>query len=376
MIEHVADCLRQVRGPRQARECLLQPGVQCLDDRAAALLANATSVLGRVAADLGLDRVEARYAGEGFGGERRFGGGVKLIKSSSTVSPTEHQLDLAAALPGQAGEPLVAVHLQLAVKGGQVLGGMLAAAVLTVDIRRGRRCRSLPWPIVDRIAPQPPGPGLAAAGLEHRQGRVVGEQHGRGHDLGHRQLVERPQPPAGPAHPGAQSRAVNPDTLACQHLRLPVQRQEVAELADHDMGHQRLGRHATVDRPLRCGRLHHASLALAAAITGAAQDLDPQLGGNQVEHLRGGLADLVQLAPAAGADLAVDVEHHLVAWQVRRQRAQIALRWLATPLLGLLGSLRLLLGRTLRCFLLEIADGQQQLVWGELLGATTEPVPQ
>jgi hypothetical protein len=81
----------------------------------------------------------------------------------------------------------------------------------------------------------------------------------------------------------------------------------------------------------------------------------------------------VQLAPAAGADLAVDVEHHLVAWQVRRQRAQIALRWLATPLLGLLGSLRLLLGRTLRCFLLEIADGQQQLVWGELLGCRALP---
>src|SRR3954470_3552477 len=188
--------------------------MQCLDDWPATLLANAASVLGRMAADLGFDRVETGDAGEGFGSEPRLGGGVELVEPSSAVGPAEHQLDLAAALPGQAGEPLVAVHLQLAMKGGQVFGGVLAAAVLAVDIRRGHWSGTLPGPVIDRVAPEPPSPGLAAAGLEHRQGRVVGEQHGRGHDLGYCELVERPQPPAGPAHPGAERRAVDPDPLS------------------------------------------------------------------------------------------------------------------------------------------------------------------
>src|SRR3712207_7200872 len=52
--------------------------------------------------DLGLDRVEARYASEGFGCERRLGRGVKFIEPPPTVGPAEHQLDRTATLPSQA----------------------------------------------------------------------------------------------------------------------------------------------------------------------------------------------------------------------------------------------------------------------------------
>ena len=53
----VAHCLRQVRGTRHPADMCAQPVIQRLDDWSAALLTDAVSVLGWMAADLGLDRI-------------------------------------------------------------------------------------------------------------------------------------------------------------------------------------------------------------------------------------------------------------------------------------------------------------------------------
>jgi hypothetical protein len=114
--------------------------------------------------------------------------------------------------------------------------------------------------------------------------------------------------------------------------------------------HQRLGGQAAVDRPLWRRCLHHRARAGAARIAWPAHHLHAQLGGNKVELLGPILADPVQRATAAGTVLALDVDHDVVAWQVSRQRAAIAVGGpCAPPPLGCLCRVpgRLALGGTL-----------------------------
>ena len=103
-----------------------------------------------------------------------------------------------------------------------MLGRAHDLVILGIHIGRGRMGRAAPRPVVDRVAPQPPRLGSAAAGVEHRQRRVVGEQLARGQHGADDQVIERCQPPAGAAHPVAQRRAIQCDTLARQHLRLAI----------------------------------------------------------------------------------------------------------------------------------------------------------
>ena len=70
--------------------------------------------------------------------------------------------------------------------------------------------------------------------------------------------MQRRQPPAGAANPIAQRGTIQCDALAGEDLRLTIQRQMVAVLADEHMRQQRLGRHATVNGTLRRRRLYHA----------------------------------------------------------------------------------------------------------------------
>jgi len=162
-------------------------------------------------------------------------------------------------------------------------------------------------------APEAPGPGLSPAGFEHRQCRLIGEHLVRRQHRAEHQLIERRQPPACASHPGTQRRTVQGDALTLEHLRLPIERQRIAEFADHHMGDQRFRRHAAVDRSFRRSRLHHGALAAAASIAWPAHHLHAQLGRHQIEHLAAILADQVQCATTARAVLVLDVDDDLVA---------------------------------------------------------------
>ena len=201
---------------------------------------------------------------------------------------------------------------------------MLALAVLAIDIGSGRMSGPTPGPVVDRVAPQPSGLGASPTGIKHRQRGVVSEYLGRGQHGAQHQLVQRRQPPAGAAHPGAQGGTIQRHTLAGEDLRLAIQRQMVGVFVDQHMRQQRLGGHAAVDRTLRRRRLHDRLLAGSAAIPRPADHADPQLGRHVVQHLRPVFADDVQRAPATGAGLVVDVDHHLDPRQMRRQCATVA----------------------------------------------------
>jgi hypothetical protein len=109
---------------------------------------------------------------------------VDLVKAPSAMGPAEGQPDLAGrSAREQALEPAVTIDLQHALEPSQVRGRPLALAVLGIEVDRRWRGLAAPGPVVDRIAPQPPGLGPPSARVEHRQGRVVGEDPGRGHDV-------------------------------------------------------------------------------------------------------------------------------------------------------------------------------------------------
>jgi hypothetical protein len=80
----------------------------------------------------------------------------------------------------------------------------------------------MPGPVVDRIAPQSSGLGASPTGIKHRQRGVVSEYFGRGQHGAQHELVQRRQPPAGAAYPGAQSGTIQHDTLAGKDLRLAI----------------------------------------------------------------------------------------------------------------------------------------------------------
>src|SRR3954467_10021258 len=129
-------------------------------ERLAALLPNGEPVLGRVAADLGLDGVELADPAQRLLRQRRAGGLVELVEAPPAMRPTERELDLVRrAARQQALEAAVAVYLQDTLEPGQVSGRMLALAVLGVEVDHRRRGAAVPRPVVDRIAPEPPGLG-------------------------------------------------------------------------------------------------------------------------------------------------------------------------------------------------------------------------
>jgi site-specific DNA recombinase len=101
----------------------------------------------------------------------------KVGLCSDGVRPAERQWYRSVrAVPGQPLEPGIAIDLQHAAERGQMLGRMHTLAILGVDIGGDRMTGTAPRPVIDRVAPQPPGFGSAASGIEHRQRGIVGEQ--------------------------------------------------------------------------------------------------------------------------------------------------------------------------------------------------------
>jgi hypothetical protein len=86
------------------------------------------------------------------------------------------------------------------------------------------------------------------------------------------------------------------------------------------------------------------------------------------------LPDPVQLALAAGAGPAVDIDDDLDPWQMRRQRAAVG-----ASLLGPRGSLsrsRLICYRRIaRRHLFDVFETEQHLVFGQRLGPAAKTVP-
>jgi hypothetical protein len=356
---------------------VLQPGMQGFHDRSTSLVAYLSSMLAGMAPDLSLDRVELADAHQHLGGQWRGGGGKELVERPPHVGPAERQPHRAVgAIPGQPLEPGIAIDLEHAAEVGQVSGGTRTLAVLGIHVGCRRARWSTPRTIIDGVAPQPSCLGPTAAGIEHRQRGVVGEQLGGRQHRADNQVVYRCQPPAGASNPVAQRRAIQRDTLAAQHLRLPIQRQGIAILADHHVRDQRLGGHAAIDWTIRRRCYHHRPLTSATGVPGSAGDTHAQLCGHDVQLFGAHLADAVHDAAATRACPMLGIDDHVITRQVRRQRAMIASGAFGAGFeLATARELRrILLGLVLGDCLLQVLQAELQLIRRQLLGAAAKLV--
>ncbi len=374
MIERVTDRLRQGRAAGQSAKQIGQPGVHGLDQGTALLLTLLPAVVGRLAADVGLDRIQRADPLQSFQGKRRLRCRKNVVELPPCMRPTKGQRRSVVRAGDKTAKSGVTIDLKQPAEAFQMARRMLALAIFAVGVGSRWMTRPRPRTIIDCIAPQPSGFGAAAAGVQHRQGGIVGNHLRRGQNRAQDQLIQRLQPPAGASDPVAQSGTIQLHALAGEDLRLAIQRKVVGKFADQHLRQQRLGRQAAVNRPLRRGRLRHAAFAAAAAIARAANHPHPKLRGDDIQHFGAVFADLMQGRAAARAGLVGDIDHDLDPRQMRRQRSAIALRRLAGPLrlrLSRLG-LRFLLAQGL----LGIFNALLQRFFAETFGAAAEAVAQ
>ena len=86
----------------------------------------------------------------------------------------------------------------------------------------------------------------------------------------------------------------------------------ITVLAGQYLRYQRLSRHAAVDWTVGCGGLDDSIFAGAAAVTRPADQPNPELSGDIIQHLSLVFADLVQRTAAAGASFVLDVDNDFI----------------------------------------------------------------
>jgi hypothetical protein len=241
-------------------------------------------------------------------------------------------------------------------------------AVRRIHIDRGRRLRPAPRSLLAGIDRQPSCLGAPSAWIEHRHGRVIGEQMvGREHVPG-KTLAQRLEPPAGPADPSSQRRTCKIDSVAGEDLRLPIQRRVVAIFADQHLSKQRRRRQTAGDRPFWRRRLRHR-LANPAGVFGTNGADDAQLRRNPIQHLAHALAHDMQRAAAIGADHALNIDADLFARQMAGQR--FATRGPLARLLFARRTLLLLAGE----IAVDVFERERQLIGIKALGPTAKLRP-
>ena len=177
----------------------------------------------------------------------------------------------------------------------------------------------------------------------------------------------------GPPHPVGQGGAVERQTLTGVDLGLPVERKMVGVFGHEHLSDGAVRGQPALDQPGRRGGLHHPILTGAAGVLGPTDHQKPDLGRHNVEALGHVLTDPMQRSRAAGAHRALDIHDGLNPRQVGGQRTPVH------PTPGgagrLLGRCALLgLGVPGRLDLLGFFQSQQELIFGQTLGAAAEAV--
>jgi hypothetical protein len=300
-----------------------------LDQRPGLFLTGMLAFVGASATNVCFDRVKSGNPAQSLFRDRRLRGDLNVVKLPPRMRPAEGKFDR-LTVTCNADEASVAVGLQQTPEAFQVARRMRALAVLAVNVSGSGMAWSAPRPRIDRIAPEPSGLRLSAAGIKHRQSRVVGEHVRRRQHRAQQQFVQRRQPPAGAADPIAERGTIQCHPRAGEDLGLAVERQVVAVFVDDDMREQGLGRHASVDWTLGCGGLNHRFLAAPAAIARPADDADAQLSRDIIQHLGTIFADDVERPATTRTGLVLNIDNGLEPGQMLRQRALVPLRGFRT----------------------------------------------
>src|SRR6185437_15478077 len=151
-----------------------QPGLECFDQRAAALLADGMALFGRTAADVALDPVEIGDAHQRLGGNRRRTALGEFVEAAADMAPAEGQTYFTPL--GQHLVASVAVYLQDTAKAGEMGDRLRGLAVRGIDIGHAGRIAATPGSVVPGIGPELTGLGPPPSRIEHRCRRLVGEK--------------------------------------------------------------------------------------------------------------------------------------------------------------------------------------------------------
>ena len=248
---------------------------------------------------------------------------MHLEQFSSSMGPARGMLDPRGLAWCRSIQGVVAgesIGMHHAAEPGQVFARPLAFSVGRVAVECRRRPGSGMRSGIHGIDPEPRQPGLARAGCERADRRVVGVQHRLRHHGRADQLGKRRQPPGSSADPISQRHAVDLHALAGQNDRLAEQRQAVAVFRDRDMSDQPRPGPAALDRQVG-RRCLEDRLAHAARIAGPDVPNKLQPGRDLLQDLGRVLAQPGQSAPVAAAAHQFGFMHHGLARQMIGQRS-------------------------------------------------------
>jgi hypothetical protein len=144
--------------------------------------------------------------------DRRVGGLRHFIELASRVAPAcgEHDVPFIR----QRLETGIAVDMKNALEAFEMRSWTLSFAVRCIQIDRGGWLRPAPCSLLAGVDPQPSRLGASSARIEHRHGRVIGEQLIRSEYVSCKAFVQRLEPPAGAADPSGERRTRKIDAMA------------------------------------------------------------------------------------------------------------------------------------------------------------------
>ncbi len=143
---------------------------------------------------------------------------------------------------------------------------MFALAILGVSEPHCSRSDLCSRPIVPHIGPQPGRLGLAVAGSQHRNRRIIGVDFRPCQYMLPDLIDQRREQLTGRAYPSGQSGTIKVDSFPSVDLRLPIQRQVICELRHQHMRQQTRAGQTLIDRPRRSRCLDHLFAASASKL--------------------------------------------------------------------------------------------------------------
>ena len=152
-----------------------------------------------LATDVCLDRIEPGDAAQRLFGNRRPGGLGHVVELAPRVRPAGCERHFGAR--GNLLEPGIPIDMKNTLEVPEMGNRSLSFPVRREQEHCSGRVCSAPAALLTGIDPEPTGPGLSAARIEHRNRRIVGEQMVRSEHVRTESFMQGFQPPAGPAHP-------------------------------------------------------------------------------------------------------------------------------------------------------------------------------
>jgi hypothetical protein len=241
----VSDCCGQRGFSRDRGELHGQPSLQIVEDRGGMGLSQFDTSIRWGASGLFLDGIEP---GDPADGLFRDGGALRTVDVDELAPDMGHAGDLADGPRAvEVLEPGIAIGMHPSAEAGEMVLRVLALAVAGEPIPGGGRGGAVPWPFVSRIGPEPRGPGLAGAGRQHADRRVIGEDRLGRQDMATDGIGQWLQKGGGLADPVGQSGTIEIKPFAVEDPALAVERQVIGIFADQHVGQETWPRAAPLD---------------------------------------------------------------------------------------------------------------------------------